>query len=536
MTPTTHGSSSEVTTEAAHLVTSSSADNEHNFFIRWKGFRTNVVATLERLCFDGGHYEPTADVNLVTSDGIRIRAHKLVLASGSDFLKHLLLDHEVSGQDVAVVMLCNIDSTAVHDLMCYLYRGQVSVGHERLVGLVAAGRALQIKGIMGVSVPPPNSSFQFDCNSPPLAHFQPLPLAQLQQQPQTTPTWPAFAPSISNPLTPPPITTTTGLSLLANAALDSSSAEDHITMSKKAKRRKRMMASNDENSPLCCSSGDSSSSSSSSSAINLSMRPSGGQPFGDLTSSVQTSTSTMPPMASLLTIPDPTALRLKRNASSASGPIVMRDDTPPPLAIDMSASASAASNAMPATPSPSPSSSAPHHHHHQGQSRLSLDSSFSSRETATPVSGIESPLPPLVMPGSPGSAGSSSNNVANANCQEGKKWKSRQPKLCIHCDRYFSNQFNLKQHILNMHTVGGDVRCDKCNKTVKNKWYLRRHHVTHHNAPLKKWQELSASSSSPSSPVHWWKKHLKTEKKHLRNVPKRKKIRWKKERKNRTYL
>merc|ERR1719192_2735323 len=69
---------------------------------------------------------------------------------------------------------------------------------------------------------------------------------------------------------------------------------------------------------------------------------------------------------------------------------------------------------------------------------------------------------------------------------EGKRWKSRQPKLCIHCDRYFSNQFNLKQHILNMHTVGGDVRCDKCNKTVKNKWYLRRHHVTHHNAPLKK--------------------------------------------------
>ena len=42
------------------------------------------------------------------------------------------------------------------------------------------------------------------------------------------------------------------------------------------------------------------------------------------------------------------------------------------------------------------------------------------------------------------------------------------------------------QHILNMHTVGGDVRCDKCNKTVKNKWYLRRHQVTHHNAPLKK--------------------------------------------------
>jgi hypothetical protein len=26
-----------------------------------------------------------------------------------------------------------------------------------------------------------------------------------------------------------------------------------------------------------------------------------------------------------------------------------------------------------------------------------------------------------------------------------------------------------------------------CDKRVKNKWYLRRHQVTHHNAPLKKW-------------------------------------------------
>lgn len=50
----------------------------------------------------------------------------------------------------------------------------------------------------------------------------------------------------------------------------------------------------------------------------------------------------------------------------------------------------------------------------------------------------------------------------------------------------FSNKFNLKQHILNMHTVGRELACDLCHKKVKNKWYLRRHHVTHHGAPLKK--------------------------------------------------
>ena len=42
------------------------------------------------------------------------------------------------------------------------------------------------------------------------------------------------------------------------------------------------------------------------------------------------------------------------------------------------------------------------------------------------------------------------------------------------------------QHILNMHTVGREMHCEICQKKVKNKWYLRRHHVTHHGAPLKK--------------------------------------------------
>ena len=96
----------------------------------------------------------------------------------------------------------------------------------------------------------------------------------------------------------------------------------------------------------------------------------------------------------------------------------------------------------------------------------------------------------------------------------GPSWKSRQPRMCQYCQRMFSNKFNLKQvqlqlyshdvhfslvtlhgyallsvvfqHILNMHTVGKELQCEICQKKVKNKWYLRRHHVTHHGAPLKK--------------------------------------------------
>ena len=104
----------------------------------------------------------------------------------------------------------------------------------------------------------------------------------------------------------------------------------------------------------------------------------------------------------------------------------------------------------------------------------------------------------------------------------GANWKSRQPTQCEFCNRMFSNKFNLKQvrtteqlfpfffyssaiivillvlyiclnliffsfqHVMNMHSQGGEVKCEQCGKMVKNKWYMRRHNVTHHGAPLRK--------------------------------------------------
>ena len=37
-----------------------------------------------------------------------------------------------------------------------------------------------------------------------------------------------------------------------------------------------------------------------------------------------------------------------------------------------------------------------------------------------------------------------------------------------------------------MHIQSQGVTCNLCNKVVKNKWYLRKHLVTAHGAPLKR--------------------------------------------------
>ena len=61
-----------------------------------------------------------------------------------------------------------------------------------------------------------------------------------------------------------------------------------------------------------------------------------------------------------------------------------------------------------------------------------------------------------------------------------------QPRVCNYCWKTFSNSFNLKQHIVNVHIQSQGVSCNVCDKVVKNKWYLRKHLVTAHGAPLKR--------------------------------------------------
>ena len=82
-------------------------------------------------------------------------------------------------------------------------------------------------------------------------------------------------------------------------------------------------------------------------------------------------------------------------------------------------------------------------------------------------------------PGSGGLMGSNGSHPRN-------RWRCMQPRVCNYCWKTFSNSFNLKQHIVNVHVQSQGVSCSLCEKVVKNKWYLRKHLVTAHGAPLKR--------------------------------------------------
>lgn len=65
-------------------------------------------------------------------------------------------------------------------------------------------------------------------------------------------------------------------------------------------------------------------------------------------------------------------------------------------------------------------------------------------------------------------------------------WSSMQPCSCHICNKTFSNSFNMKQHIQNVHLPAQMVKCQICRKSFKNKRYLRKHLVTFHGAPLRR--------------------------------------------------
>lgn len=390
--------------------------------VRWKECPSNLARALHQAL----HSQDSTylnDVKLVAAaDGGCFQANQMVLASASPFLKQLLLELK---EEEPVLVLTGVKAQTLQDLLTFVYLGEVKLGPTRVASLLSLAQTLDIYALKEL---------------------------ETRNQP------------------PPPFT---GLSLLASAALTTASAEDHF---------------NDENDPHVftpsANSIISAHHNSNAGAINLSMKN------NDAEIEIEDNSRQM----SILNIPDPNHFKWKRAFMHCISPPTsfssmqcneilqsasdQADRSPPPLAIDMTDSSISANDhhpsilpMLPATPSPSPSSLV-------GTPSCFGESSSPASAMLEEVKSSSSPLMTALEEPKSLSMSSTSN--------EGKRWKSRQPKLCIHCDRYFSNQFNLKQHILNMHTVGGDVRCDKCNKTVKNKWYLRRHQVTHHNAPLKK--------------------------------------------------
>ena len=117
-------------------------NSPHEFQLRWSEFQTNVALSFQSL-----RQQPDfSDVTLVSGDGgQRFEAHKVILATGSDFFKVALSD---MSNPHPLIYLRGVKAKQLEALLDYIYKGEVNVPEADLDDFLLLATELQIKGMI----------------------------------------------------------------------------------------------------------------------------------------------------------------------------------------------------------------------------------------------------------------------------------------------------------------------------------------------------------------------------------------------------
>ena len=111
------------------------------FFLKWNDFQTNVTNSFKRLRKADDFY----DVTLVSDDKQQVSAHKIVLASSSEYFREILKNNKHSHP-----MLClnGVNSQELNFILDYMYNGEVQIFQECLDGFLEIAQRFQVEGLM----------------------------------------------------------------------------------------------------------------------------------------------------------------------------------------------------------------------------------------------------------------------------------------------------------------------------------------------------------------------------------------------------
>ena len=117
------------------------SDSE-TFCLKWNDFIDNVITSFAQLRKD----KDFADVTLASGDGGQtvVRAHRVVLASGSHVLKSLLTQHP---SENPLIFMRGMKQDQLNSIVDFLYFGEVSIHQDELNDFLALAEELQLKGL-----------------------------------------------------------------------------------------------------------------------------------------------------------------------------------------------------------------------------------------------------------------------------------------------------------------------------------------------------------------------------------------------------
>ncbi|XP_053671679.1 protein tramtrack, beta isoform-like [Anopheles nili] len=117
--------------------------SSQRFCLRWNNHQSNMISVFDQLLHD----ETFTDVTLAV-EGQNLKAHKMVLSACSPYFQKLFADHP---EKHPIVILRDVPYKDMKCLLDFMYRGEVSVGQERLAAFLRVAESLRIKGLTEVN-------------------------------------------------------------------------------------------------------------------------------------------------------------------------------------------------------------------------------------------------------------------------------------------------------------------------------------------------------------------------------------------------
>ncbi|XP_051158386.1 broad-complex core protein isoforms 1/2/3/4/5 isoform X2 [Leptopilina boulardi] len=122
---------------------SSSSSGEQQYSLRWNDFHSSILSSFRHLRDE----EDFVDVTLAC-DSSSFSAHKVVLSACSPYFRRLL---KANPCQHPIVILRDVASSDMESLLRFMYHGEVHVGQEQLAAFLKTAQMLQVRGLADVS-------------------------------------------------------------------------------------------------------------------------------------------------------------------------------------------------------------------------------------------------------------------------------------------------------------------------------------------------------------------------------------------------
>ena len=115
------------------------------FSLKWNDFSSNVQKSFQNLQKE----EDFFDVTLVGDDCKHVTAHKLVLASSSEYFKMVFSNNKKHFQSHALICLEGLNQSDLNNVLDYIYHGEVQIYQHDLDRFFGIAERLKLEGLIG---------------------------------------------------------------------------------------------------------------------------------------------------------------------------------------------------------------------------------------------------------------------------------------------------------------------------------------------------------------------------------------------------